>query len=138
MCSSDLELRQMLIDECKKQGKPFGLVFDDISGGFTYTGRGSGQSFKVKPLLVYKVYTDGRPDEVVRGVDIVGTPIVSFSKLTAAADDYGIFNGTCGAESGWVPVSAVSPSLLITEMEVEKSQKSQQKPPVLEPPLHDK
>jgi len=132
------ELRQMLIDECKKQGKPFGLVFDDISGGFTYTGRGSGQSFKVKPLLVYKVYTDGRPDEVVRGVDIVGTPIVSFSKLTAAADDYGIFNGTCGAESGWVPVSAVSPSLLITEMEVEKSQKSQQKPPVLEPPLHDK
>ena len=132
------ELRQMLIDECKKQGKPFGLVFDDISGGFTYTGRGSGQSFKVKPLLVYKVYTDGRPDEVVRGVDIVGTPIVSFSKLTAAADDYGIFNGTCGAESGWVPVSSVSPSLLITEMEVEKSQKSQQKPPVLEPPLHDK
>jgi predicted Zn-dependent protease len=132
------ELRQMLIDECKRQGKPFGLVFDDISGGFTYTGRGSGQSFKVKPLLVYKVYTDGRPDEVVRGVDIVGTPIVSFSKLTAAADDYGIFNGTCGAESGWVPVSAVSPSLLITEMEVEKSQKSQQKPPVLEPPLHDK
>ncbi|MGD9642064.1 MAG: TldD/PmbA family protein [Elusimicrobiales bacterium] len=132
------ELRQMLIDECKKQGKPFGLVFDDISGGFTYTGRGSGQSFKVKPLLVYKVYTDGRPDEVVRGVDIVGTPIVSFSKLVAAADDYDIFNGTCGAESGWVPVSAVSPSLLITEMEVEKSQKSQQKPPVLEPPLHDK
>jgi TldD protein len=132
------ELRQMLIDECKRQGKPFGLVFDDISGGFTYTGRGSGQSFKVKPLLVYRVYTDGRPDEVVRGVDIVGTPIVSFSKLTAAADDYDIFNGTCGAESGWVPVSSVSPSLLITEMEVEKSQKSQQKPPVLEPPLHDK
>lgn len=132
------ELRQMLIDECKRQGKPFGLVFDDISGGFTYTGRGAGQSFKVKPLLVYKVYTDGRPDEVVRGVDIVGTPIVSFNKLVAAADDYDIFNGTCGAESGWVPVSAVSPSLLITEMEVEKSQKSQQKPPVLEPPLHDK
>jgi TldD protein len=132
------ELRQMLIDECKRQNKPFGLVFDDISGGFTYTGRGSGQSFKVKPLLVYKVYTDGRPDEVVRGVDIVGTPIVSFSKVVAAADDSDIFNGTCGAESGWVPVSAVSPSLLITEMEVEKSQKSQQKPPVLEPPLHDK
>jgi TldD protein len=132
------ELRKMLIEECKKQNKPFGLVFEDISGGFTIIGRGAGQSFKVKPLLVYKVYTDGRPDEAVRGVDIVGTPIVSFSKLIAAADDYDIFNGTCGAESGWVPVSAVSPSLLITEMEVEKSQKSQQKPPVLEPPLHDK
>ena len=132
------ELRQMLIDECKKQGKPFGLVFDDISGGFTNIGRGGPQAFKVLPLLVYRIYTDGRPDEVVRGVDIVGTPLTSLSKVTAAADDTDIFNGTCGAESGWVPVSCVSPSLLITEMEVEKSQKSQEKPPVLEPPLHDK
>lgn len=132
------QLREQLIAECKRQNKPFGLVFDDISGGFTSPGRGSGQTFKVLPLLVYKVYTDGRPDEVVRGVDIVGTPITSFSKVTAAADDYDIFNGTCGAESGQVPVSAVAPSLLITEMEVEKSQKSQQKQPVLKPPLHDK
>ncbi len=132
------ELRKQLIKECKKQGKPFGLVFDDISGGFTNTDRGDAQAFKVIPLLVYKVYTDGRPDEVVRGVDIVGTPITSFSKIFAAADDDGVFNGTCGAESGWVPVSAVSPSVLISEIEVEKSQKSQEKPPVLAPPLHDK
>ena len=132
------ELRKQLIEECKKQNKPFGLVFDDISGGFTNTGREGAQSFKVLPLLVYRVYSDGRPDEVVRGVDIVGTPIASLSKVTAAADDPDIFNGTCGAESGWVPVSAVSPSLLLTEMEVEKSQKSQEKPPVLLPPLHDK
>lgn len=131
------ELRRQLIGECKKQGKPFGLVFDDISGGFTNVNRGGAQSFKVLPLLVYKVYTDGRPDEVVRGVDIVGTPLTSFSKVLAAADDYDIFNGTCGAESGAVPVSCVAPSLLVTEMEVEKSGKSQQKPPVLAPPLHD-
>ena len=127
-----------MIEGCRKQGKPFGLVFDDISGGFTNISRSGPQAFKVLPLLVYRVYTDGRPDEVVRGVDIVGTPLASLSKVTAAADDNDIFNGTCGAESGWVPVSAVSPSLLITEMEVEKSQKSQEKPPVLEPPLHDK
>ena len=132
------ELRNQLIEECKKQNKPFGLVFEDISGGFTNISRGDAQAFKVLPLLVYKVYTDGRPDEVVRGVDIVGTPITSFSKIAAAADDDAIFNGTCGAESGWVPVSSVSPSVLISEMEVEKSQKSQEKPPVLEPPLHDK
>lgn len=131
-------LREMLIEECRKQGKPFGLVFDDISGGFTFTGRGNGQSFKVLPLLVYRVYADGRPDEIVRGVDIVGTPISNFSKIIAAADDYAIFNGTCGAESGSVPVSAVAPSILMSEIEVEKSKKSQEKPPVLEPPLHDK
>lgn len=131
------ELRRQLIEECKKQNKPFGLVFEDISGGFTNTNRGGPQAFKVLPLLVYRVYTDGRPDEAVRGVDIVGTPIASLSKITAAADDPDIFNGTCGAESGWVPVSSVSPSLLLTEMEVEKTQKSQEKPPVLEPPSRE-
>lgn len=131
------ELRGQLIAECKKQNKPFGLVFDDISGGFTNTGRGGEQSFKVLPLLVYRVYADGRPDEAVRGADIVGTPIASLSKIAAAADDPDIFNGACGAESGWVPVSSVSPSLLLTEMEVEKSQKSQEKQPVLLPPRHD-
>ena len=131
------ELRNQLIAECKKQNKTFGLVFEDISGGFTNVNRGGAQAFKVLPLLVYKVYTDGRPDEMVRGVDIVGTPITSFSKIAAEADDDAVFNGTCGAESGWVPVSSVSPSVLISEMEVEKSEKSQEKPPVLDPPLHD-
>jgi predicted Zn-dependent protease len=132
------QLRGMLLDELARQKKPFGLVFDDISGGYTTTGRESTQAFKVQPLLVYKVYADGRPDEVVRGVDIVGTPIAGFMKILAAGDDPDVFNGTCGAESGMVPVSAVSPSLLISEMEVEKIAKSQAKPPILPPPYGDK
>lgn len=128
------QLRRELIEECRRQGKPYGLVFDDISGGFTSTERSGVQTFKVKPLLVYRVYVDGRPDEIVRGVDIVGTPLASFSRIIMAGNDEGVFNGTCGAESGWVPVSGVSPSLLISEIEVEKMAKSQNKPPVLEPP----
>ena len=128
------QLREMLIEECKKQDKPYGLVFEDISGGFTTTQRYGPQTFKVIPLLVYRVYSDGRPDEVVRGVDIVGTPLASFAKIIATGDDYGIFNGTCGAESGWVPVSAVSPSILVSEIEVEKKMKGQEKPPILPPP----
>jgi hypothetical protein len=131
-------LRQMLIEELARQKKPYGLVFDDISGGFTLTGRESVQAFKVQPLLVNKVYADGRPDEVVRGVDIVGTPIAGFMKILAAGDDPEVFNGTCGAESGMVPVSAVSPSLLISEMEVEKVAKSQAQPPILPPPYGDR
>mgnify|MGYP002064967064 CR=1 FL=1 len=89
----------------------------NIAGGFTMTGRGGPQAFKVLPLLVRRVYADGRPDEVVRGVDIVGTPLTSFSKIIMAADDADVFNGTCGAESGWCPVSAVSPSLPARERE---------------------
>ncbi|MFH2055283.1 MAG: metallopeptidase TldD-related protein, partial [bacterium] len=116
-------LKEKLLDECRSQGKPYGLIFYDISGGFTMTGRYSPQSFKVIPLLVYRVYTDGREPEVIRGVDIVGTPLTSFARITATGNDYGIFNGTCGAESGWVPVSAIAPSVLVSEVEIEKKAK---------------
>jgi TldD protein len=131
-------LRAKLVEEIKRQKKPYGLIFDDITGGYTATTRNSPQSFKVIPLLVYRVYPDGRPDEPVRGVDIVGTPLTAFSKIIAAGDDPAVFNGTCGAESGWVPVSAVAPSMLISEIEVEKKGKSSEKPPILPPPLHDR
>jgi len=100
------------------------------------TGRRGPQAFKVLPLLVRRVYADGRPDEVVRGVDIVGTPLTSFSKIIMTGNDDAVFNGTCGAESGWCPVSAISPSILVSEIEVEKRQKGQDKPPILSPPQH--
>ncbi len=130
------KLRQMLIDEITKQGKPYGYVFHDISGGFTTTQRSGPQAFKVIPLFVVRVYPDGR-EEVVRGVDLVGTPLASITKIVAAADDDAVFNGVCGAESGWVPVSAVAPSVLVTEMEIEKKQKSQERPPLLPNPAFD-
>ena len=129
------ELRAMLIEECRKQDKDYGLMFKDISGGFTTTGRRGPQAFKVIPLVVYRVYTDGRPDELVRGVDIVGTPLTSFSKILCTADDPGVFNGVCGAESGSVPVSAISPSILVEQIEVEKKQKAQDRPPILAAPI---
>lgn len=134
---SNAQLRMMLIEEVKKQGKPFGLLIDDIAGGFTFTGRGLPQAFQVLPLVVYKVYPDGRPDELVRGVDIVGTPLVSLTKILATGDTPEVFNGYCGAESGSVPVSAVSPAILISEMEIQKKETSTDKPPILPHPLHD-
>jgi TldD protein len=134
---SNAELRKKLVEEIKKQGKPFGLLIDDIAGGFTFTGRGQPQAFQVQPLVVYKVYADGRPDELVRGVDIVGTPLVSLTKIVATGDTMETFNGYCGAESGSVPVSASAPAILITEMEVQKKETSTDKPPILPPPAHD-
>jgi len=134
---SNAELRKKLIEEIKSQGKPFGLLIDDIAGGFTFTGRGQPQAFQVQPLVVYKVFADGRPDELVRGVDIVGTPLVSLTKIVATGDTMETFNGYCGAESGSVPVSASAPAILISEMEVQKKETSTDKPPILPPPGHD-
>jgi TldD protein len=131
------QLREQLIAMVKSQGKPFGLLIDDIAGGFTFTGRQQPQAFQVLPLVVYKVYADGRPDQLVRGVDIVGTPLVSLTKIVATGDTPDIFNGYCGAESGSVPVSAVAPAILISEMEVQKKETSTDKPPILPPPGHD-
>jgi TldD protein len=121
----------------KEQGKQFGLLIDDIAGGFTFTGRGQPQAFQVTPLVVYKVFADGRPDELVRGVDIVGTPLVSLTNIVATGNKQEIFNGYCGAESGSVPVAAVAPAILISEMEFAKKETSTDKPPILPPPAHD-
>lgn len=131
------QLRARLVEECKKQEKPFGFLFEDITGGFTTTQRSGPQAFKVLPVVVYKVFADGRPDELVRGVDIVGTPLSCFSKILCTGDDPAVFNGSCGAESGWVPVSAVSPSILVEQIEIEKRQRSQERLPILPPPLAD-
>ena len=127
-------LRALLRKECLKQNKEYGLLFDDIQGGFTFTGRTVPNAFNVQPLVVYKIFADGRPDELVRGVDLIGTPLTTFNNIVTAADDLGIFNGVCGAESGGVPVSASSPSLLVSTIEVQKKQKSQAKPPILSDP----
>jgi TldD protein len=134
---SNAKLREMLIELVKQQNKPFGLLIDDIAGGFTFTGRGQPQAFQVLPLVVYKVFADGRPDQLVRGVDIVGTPLAALTKIVATGDTQEVFNGYCGAESGSVPVAAASPAILTTELEVQKKESSTDRPPILPAPAHD-
>jgi TldD protein len=131
------ELRQQFIAEIKKQGKPYGLYFEDIQGGFTLTGRASPQAFQVIPVMVWRVYADGRPDELVRGVDIVGTPLLSLNNIMVTGDTEQVFNGICGAESGQVPVAAAAPAMLFSEIEVQKRAKGTQRPPILPPPGFD-
>ncbi len=131
---SDAELRKKFVEEIKRQGKTYGLYFDDIQGGFTLTGRSTPQAFQVLPVMVYRVYADGRPDELVRGVDIVGTPLLSLTKIILTGDTEHVFNGVCGAESGSVPVSAVAPAMLFSEIEVQKRRRGAERPPILPPP----
>ena len=132
---SSEELRALLIAEIKKQSKPYGLYFEEVSSGYTTTGRRGLQAFTVVPLVVYRVYADGRPDELIRGVDIVGTPLASFSRIVATSNRGEVFNGYCGAESGSIPVSAVSPAILVSEIETQKKPNSQQQLPILPRPV---
>lgn len=126
-------LRDLLVSRLKAEGKEFGLLFEDVQGGFTFTGRGIPNAFNVMPVMVYRIYTDGR-QELVRGVDLIGTPLTTFSKIAAGSDEIGVFNGICGAESGGVPVSAVSPAVLVSQIEVQRKDKSQDRIPLLPAP----
>src|SRR5207237_1295781 len=104
------------IDEVKKQGKPYGLYFDDIQGGFTVTTRQLPQAFQVLPVMVYKVYADGRPDELVRGVDIVGTPLAALTRILTTGDQEHVFNGVsvsngCARQGRGAAMSAVHGTL---------------------------
>ncbi len=135
---SDAELRTMLIAEAKKQGKAYGLYFEDISSGFAVTTRRSPQAFQVIPLVVYRVYVDGRPDELVRGVSIVGTPQAALNRIVATGNKEDVFNGICGAESGSIPVSAVAPAMLVSEIETQRQAQGTARPPILPPPGADK
>ena len=132
---SDAELKKMLIEEVKRQNKPYGLYFDQVTSGYTTTARRGLQAFTVVPLTVYRVYPDGRPDELIRGVDIVGTPLASFAKILATSDRMEVFNGICGAESGDVPVSAIAPAILVSEIEIQRKERSQDRPPYLSRPV---
>jgi TldD protein len=128
------QLKQMLLEEIRRQKKSFGLIIADISGGQTNTTTYDFQAFKGMPRIVYRV--DGKTGEetLVRGVEFVGTPIGSLNRIVAAGNDTAVFNGYCGAESGYIPVSTVAPALLISEIELQRTRRALERPPVLPAP----
>lgn len=128
------ELRQLLIEEVKKQDKEYGYFFKEVTSGFTFTGKGGTNSFNVTPLVVYKVFADGRSDQLVRGVDLIGTPLSMFSNIIYAGNDARVFTGMCGAESGSIPVTAISPTILVNKVETQRKAKSQDILPILSAP----
>jgi len=128
------ELKELLIAEAKAQGKPFAIILRSAAGGSTNTSSWGFQAFKGVARLVYKVNLENGEETLVRDVELVGTPLASLMKVKAVGDDPVLFNGYCGAESGFIPVSTITPSLLLSELEFQKSPPRREQPPVLEPP----
>lgn len=128
------KLKEMLIEETKKQNKPYGLIIKKVLGGETNTSRYNFQVFKGTPVYIYKVYVDDGREEMVRGAEFVGTPLTSINKIIATGNDYAVFNGFCGAESGYIPVSSVAPSVLFSEIELQRTASKKSRPPILKTP----
>lgn len=131
---SDEKLKEMLIDEAREQGKPYGLLIRDVTGGSTHTLGFGYQAFKGIPRMIYKVDVDTGDKTLVRGVEMVGTPLSAINEVLAAGEQQGVFNGFCGAESGQVPVSTVAPSVLTGEIELQRSRQMRERLPVLPAP----
>lgn len=128
------ELKRMLIDETRKAGKPYGLVIRDITGGSTNTSNYGYQAFKGSPRMVYRVDAQTGAETLVRGVEMVGTPLTAVNKIVGASKEVGVFNGFCGAESGYVPVSTVAPATLFREIELQRTQRQKDRMPLLPAP----
>lgn len=131
------ELKAQLLAEVRKQGKPYGLIIRDILGGSTNTMSFGSQTFRGQPTMVYRVDAKTGEETLVRGVEMVGTPLSSVGKIVAASNTTGVFNGFCGAESGMAPVSTVAPAVLFTEIELQRAQHVSERPPILPPPWRD-
>lgn len=133
----DAELKKRLMALCREQGKPFGVRITSISGGETNTATFGFQAFKGLPLMVYKVDAQTGAETLVRGVEIVGTPLISVNNIVATGQKSQVFNGFCGSESGYVSVSTIAPSLLIKQIELQRSSRQKDRPPILKAPVFD-
>jgi predicted Zn-dependent protease len=127
-------LREMLLEEVRRQDKPYGLIIETIAGGSTNTSSYGYQAFKGIPRVAWRVDAKTGKEELVRGVELVGTPLSSLNKILATSDRYGVFNGYCGAESGSVPVSTIAPEMLFGEIELQRAQEGTERSPILPPP----
>jgi len=131
---SDALLKKRLMEAARKQGKSFGLRIGSISGGSTNTSAYGYQAFKGVPRMVYKVDAETGEEQLVRGVEFVGTPLTALSSIVAGGRRSEVFNGYCGAESGWIPVSAVAPAMLFEEIELQRTHRPKEKAQLLPPP----
>ena len=115
---SDRGLKARLIEEVKAQGLPFGIRIVEANSGETSTGSYDFQAFLGEVSLATRVFPDGR-EEVIRGIDFVGTPLNAIRGIVAAGSKRIVDNAYCGAESGFVPVSTITPALLVRHLELQ-------------------
>jgi len=120
----------LLREECRRQGKPYGLWIRRLRGWSQQQSGGQGSIRLLAEVRLVSAAT-GRVERV-RDLDLVGTPLVMAESVMAAGDDPEIADTDAVA-----PSSIVSPSLLLTEAELQRSETKPEKAPVLPPPPRD-
>src|SRR5205085_844917 len=109
---SAAKLKEALHAEVRRQQKPFGLLIKDVTVGNTDTSGYAYQAFKGQPRLVYKVDAKTGEETLVRGVEIVGTPLTSINKITATGAEL----GACQLEREVVEQARARPVLVASTL----------------------
>ena len=123
----DAALKRRLIEEVKRRKLPFGIRVLDADSGETATKSYDFQAFLGEIRAATRVFPDGR-EEYVRDVSFVGTPLNAIRSIIAAGSRHLVDNAYCGAESGAVPVSTISPALLMESLELQSSARTPNAP----------
>lgn len=133
------ELRRRLIELSGQRGRPYGLVVRKLDFPSTASTQevqrmitrmaqaGGGRRVVSPPLLVYRVYADGR-EELVRGLQFRDLSIRSLRDIVAAGGEPAVFhyleNGApmalTGASTFVADSSVVAPGLLFEELQLER------------------
>jgi hypothetical protein len=140
------ELKQKLIELVKQRNKAYGLLirkldFPSAMSVDELRRLAAGGTRVANPLLVYRVYPDGR-EELVRGLRFHAVSTKSFRDIVAASDDSAVFNfldspvpfALMGAGGVITNATVVSPGILFDELELEKIQDDLPKLPIVPPP----
>ena len=150
---SEAALKKRLLELAARMGREYAIVIrkldfpsfgsvEDLRQLAAQPGRSGGGSRPAPlPVLVYRVYPDGR-EELVRGMRLRSFGTRQFRDILAAGDrqyqfDY-LDNGAplalSGAGNYVVGCSVVAPSLLFEELDLEPAPGDLPKPPIVPPP----
>jgi predicted Zn-dependent protease len=135
---TEAELKRKLMEMVQARGKAYGIIVRKLD--FPQTGstadirRRPGSSAVTPPLLVYKVFPDGR-EELVRGLSFSGVTLRSLRDINAASDQEHIFDYVAGGGGNYVVGhSVIAPSVLFEDMEFERRESDWPQPPIVPPP----
>jgi TldD protein len=148
----EAQLKAQLIEMIKQQNKPYGLLvrkldyptsasLRELRSLFAGMGQSGGTRPVSPPVLVYKVYPDGR-EELVRGLRFRGLTARVLRDIVAASEETYTFDfvnnaapfAMIGAGGFLAPTTVVAPSLLFDDVELERAQDELSKPPLVPPP----
>ncbi|GEM_PF-155979 len=124
-------LRKKLLAEMKKQGKRYGYILTKFQG-YSRVYRGT---YSLKPAKVLRLDAKTGKLERLKGLQVNMPSLQVIRGILATGNDYTVFNGSDSENSGNIPITTVSPSLLLQRLVFRRIDLTEKKDFTLPPPF---